>query len=54
MRKETRLERAKRHMRVAASSGASALAVKVGHVHATAREDRQKDVFSPEGLASEA
>lgn len=54
MKNETRLQRTKRHMKVAANSGASALAVKVGHVHATAREDRQKDVLSPEGLASEA
>lgn len=51
---ESRLAQAKRHMKVAANSSASALGVKVGHVHATARAERQKDTLSPEGLASEA
>lgn len=42
-------------MRVVASSGVSAIALKAGHVHATARAERErKDEVSPQGLASEA
>lgn len=54
MKDETRLQRAKRHMRVAGLSGASALSMKTGHVHTTARAQReQKGDASPEGFDSQ-
>lgn len=51
---ETKTQKAKRHMKVAALSGASATALRAGHIHTTARELRREGTVSPEGLASEA
>lgn len=58
MKNETRFQRLNRHMKAAALSGASALAVKVGHTHASIEAERNREKLpeadcSPGGLASE-